>query len=81
MVLALACRHNLEIEQMDVVTPFLNADVVSQVFMDQPEGYKVLSNDGARLVYHLRKTLYVIREAPSKGVECSIHLFARVLWI
>jgi hypothetical protein len=38
-LLALACHHDLEIEQMDVITAFLNADVISDVYMEQPEGY------------------------------------------
>ena len=33
VLLALACYHDLEIEQMDVVTAFLNADVTSDIYM------------------------------------------------
>ena len=64
VLLALACYHDLEIEQMDVVTAFLNADVVSDVYMEQPEGYHKPSSSGTRLVCKLAKALYGIREAP-----------------
>ncbi len=39
VILALAAHHDYEIEQMDVVTFFLNADVVSEVYMEQPLGF------------------------------------------
>ncbi len=37
VILALAAYHDYEIEEMDVVTAFLNADVVSKVYMEQPQ--------------------------------------------
>ena len=49
---------------MDVVTIFLNADVTSDIYMEQPEGYHVPSSFGTRLVCKLDKALYGIREAP-----------------
>jgi hypothetical protein len=64
VLLALACYHDLEIEQMDVVSAFLHADVVSDIYMEQPEGYHVPSSTGTRLVCKLDKALYGIREAP-----------------
>jgi len=36
VILALAAYHDYEIEQMDVVTAFLNADVVSKIYMERP---------------------------------------------
>ncbi len=64
VLLALACHHDFEIEQMDVVSAFLHADVVSDIYMEQPEGYHVSSSTGTRLVCKLDKALYGIREAP-----------------
>ena len=40
VILALAAYHDYEIEQMDVVTDFLNADLISNIYMDQPQGFK-----------------------------------------
>ena len=64
VLLALACYHDLEIEQMDVVTAILNADVTSDIYMEQHESYHIPSSSGTRLVCKLDKALYCIREAP-----------------
>jgi hypothetical protein len=64
VLLALAGHHDLAIEEMDVVSTFLHVDVVSDIYMDQFEGYHVPSSTGIRLVCKLVKALYGIREAP-----------------
>ena len=64
VTLALAAYPDYEVEQIDVVTAFLDADVVSKVYMEQPQGFKRTSKDGGELVCELKKTLYAIREAP-----------------
>ncbi len=64
MILALACHNDWEIEQMDVVTAFLNAEVETDICMEQPQGHMTTTPDGTRLVCHLKKALYGIREAP-----------------
>ena len=64
VILALAAHHDYEIEQMDVVTAFLNANVVSEIYMDQPQGFRKTTKDGGKLVCKLKKVLYGIREAP-----------------
>ena len=48
---------------MDVFTSFLNADVETNVYMRQPEGHEVTSENGG-LVCHLRKALFGNRKAP-----------------
>jgi hypothetical protein len=64
VILALAAYHDYEIEQMDVVTAFLNANVVSEIYVDQPQGFqKTATNDG-ELVCKLKKALHGICEAP-----------------
>ena len=64
VLFALACYHDLEIEQIDVVTAFLNVDVTIGIYMEQPEGYHIPSSSGTRLVCKLDKALYGICEAP-----------------
>jgi histone deacetylase 1/2 len=64
VILAIACCNDWEIEQMDVVSAFLNANVESEIYMEQPEGYIAYGDKGQPLVCHLRKALYGIREAP-----------------
>jgi len=59
----LACHHDLEIGQMDVMSAFLNADVVSDIYTKQSEGYYTPSSIDTRLVCKFNKALYGIREA------------------
>ena len=40
-VLGLAASLNLEIEQMDVKTDFFHCDLEEEIYMEQPEGFKV----------------------------------------
>jgi hypothetical protein len=72
VLLALACHQDLEVEQMDVITAFLNADVESNVYMNQPEGQELFSANGGRLVCHLRKS-NVLHPRGTKGVERCPH--------
>ncbi len=39
VILVLATYHDYEIEQVDVVIAFLNADVVSEIYMDPPQRF------------------------------------------
>ena len=39
MLIAIAAIHNLEINQMDVKTTFLNGDLDEEIYMEQPEGF------------------------------------------
>ncbi len=43
-ILALASCHDLELEQMDVVTAFLNGDLHEDIYMSIPEGFENSSN-------------------------------------
>ena len=61
--MALVCYNDWEIDQMDVDTAFLNADVESDIYMGEPQGFGSTDADGPRLVCHLKKALYGIREA------------------
>ena len=64
VLLALACHYDFEIEQMDVVSAFLHADVVSDIYMKQSKGYHTPFATGTRLVCKLDKALYGICEVP-----------------
>ena len=63
VLLALACYHDLEVEQFDVVTTFLNADIDEDIYMHQPEGYHQRHPQGHRLVCKLNRAIYGIKQA------------------
>ena len=41
MLISIAALFNLEINQMDVKTAFLNSDLNEEIYMEQPEGFVV----------------------------------------
>jgi hypothetical protein len=62
MFLAYACHKRLKAYQMDVKSAFLNGDLSEEVYMEQPEGFKLFDNPN--LVCKLKKSLYGLKEAP-----------------
>jgi len=67
MLLALAAIHDWEIDQMDVVTAFLNPEVDGDVYMAMPDGVEVPA--GGPWVCKLRKSLYGLKQAPRLWYE------------
>uniref|UniRef100_A0A2N9J7I7 Integrase catalytic domain-containing protein n=1 Tax=Fagus sylvatica TaxID=28930 RepID=A0A2N9J7I7_FAGSY len=61
VILALVAHFDLELQQMDVKTAFLNGDLEEEVYMKQPEGF--LSSDGEQLVCKLKKSIYGLKQA------------------
>jgi len=59
--LSLAASWDHELDQLDVPTAFLNADIDEDVYMQIPEGYAD-GHDG--MVCKLRKSLYGLKQAP-----------------
>ena len=41
VIIGLAVSMNLELEQLDVKTAFLHGNLDEEIFMEQPEGFKV----------------------------------------
>jgi len=60
-VLALAAHLDLEVEQMDVRTAFLNGDLEHEIYMRQPEGFVEPGQE--HLVCKLNRSLYGLRQA------------------
>ena len=49
LLFMLATQFDWEIEQMDVVTTFLNLELYEEVYMEQPEGFTKSSASGGML--------------------------------
>ncbi len=49
---------------MDVVAGFLNAGVVSEIYMNQTQGFRTTAKNGGELICKLKTVLFGIREAP-----------------
>src|SRR5579859_4533286 len=63
ILLATAAIQGLEIHQMDIVTAFLAEDLEEEIYMEQPEGFKVGAKE-EDLVCRLRKSPYGLKQAP-----------------
>jgi len=61
MILTIAAIEDMEIHQLDVKTAFLNGDLNEEVYMEQPDGYKVKGFDN--MVLKLKKSLYGLKQA------------------
>ena len=59
----LAAQHNFIVQQMDVKTAFLHAPIDHEIFMEQTEGFEEMSENGVKLVYKLKKSLYGLRQS------------------
>jgi Reverse transcriptase (RNA-dependent DNA polymerase) len=62
ILLAIATICGLEIHQMDVVTAFLAGELDEDIYMEQPEGFRV-GTEEEDLVCLLRKSLYELKQA------------------
>jgi hypothetical protein len=56
------CHKRFKVYQMDVKSAFLNGYLKEEVYMEQPEGFKLIDNPD--LVCKLKKALYGLKQAP-----------------
>ena len=59
MLIAYAAQFRMRIHQMDVVTAFLQGDVDTELYMEQPVGY----DDGSGRVCRLKRSIYGLKQA------------------
>ncbi|CAH9144967.1 unnamed protein product [Cuscuta epithymum] len=71
MILAIAALRNLEVHQMDVKIAFLNGDIDEEIYMEQPEGFRVPGQE--KKVCKLIKSLYGLKQAPKQWHEKFDH--------
>ena len=62
MLITIAVLHNLDIQQMDVKTAFLNSELNEEIYMEQPKGFIV--KDQEHKMCKLVKSLYGLKQAP-----------------
>lgn len=60
-LLALTAYYDLELEQMDVKTAYLNGTIDYDIYMKQPQGHEVKGKEN--LVCKLEKSLYGLKQA------------------
>ncbi|RVW18321.1 Retrovirus-related Pol polyprotein from transposon TNT 1-94 [Vitis vinifera] len=76
IILALVAHFDLELQQMDVKTTFLNGELEEEVYMKQPEGFP--SSDGEQLVCKLKKSIYGLKQASR---QCGSKVCFLVLYV
>ncbi|KAG8502831.1 hypothetical protein CXB51_000478 [Gossypium anomalum] len=62
LLFALAVQKQWKIHQLNVKSAFLNGFLNEQIYIEQPEGFKVPGEEDK--VYRLRKALYGLKQAP-----------------
>ncbi|KAJ9558432.1 hypothetical protein OSB04_013046 [Centaurea solstitialis] len=62
ILLAFVAQFGLELVQLDVKTAFLHGDLNEEIYMVQPDGYKVKGKED--LVCKLQKSLYGLKQSP-----------------
>ena len=62
VLLTLAVQYDLQLNQMDVVTAFLNGNLEETIYMQQPDGY--IQQGKELLVCKLNKSLYGLKQSP-----------------
>jgi transposase InsO family protein len=60
-LLALAAHHDWEVHHMDVKSAYLNGNLAEEIYMEQPEGFKVPGKE--TMVCRLKKGLYGLKQA------------------
>ena len=68
ILLALVAQFDLELAQLDVKTAFLHGDLEEEIYMSQPDGFRVAGNE--KLVCRLKKSLYGLKQSPRKWYKC-----------
>lgn len=67
VIIAMATKFDWEIDQMDVVTAFLNGDADEEIYMDLPPGFTPPpehTGDNSQMACRLIKALYGLKQSP-----------------
>ena len=63
ILIQLAVQFNLTVHQMDVKSAYLKGPIDCELFVEQPEGFTIASEDGKHLVCKLKKSLYGLKQS------------------
>lgn len=58
-LIALAVKHDLQIDQLDAVTAFLQGDLSEDIYMEQPQAF----DDGSGRICKLKKSIYGLKQS------------------
>ena len=58
LIFAIAAQHRLKLRQLDIIGAFLQADLIEEIYMKQPDGFVSEENN---LVCRLKKSLYGLK--------------------
>jgi hypothetical protein len=61
MFFAFSCFNNFKVYQMDVKLAFLNGNLEEEVYIEQPEGFRLSGNEA--YVFRLNKELYGLKQS------------------
>ena len=64
LLFQLVVRYGLDIQQTDVDSAILYADLQEEIYLEQPEGFRTWSSRAAQLVCKLFKAVYWLKQAP-----------------
>ena len=62
-MLATTTLKGNDVNQMDVSTAYLHADIKTELYMEQPVGFEIRSPEGNKLVCCLKKSIYGLKQA------------------
>ena len=63
IILSMAAIYGLELQQLDIKTAFLNAEVTENIYVELPEGINI-KDKSENTVLKLNRALYGIKQAP-----------------
>jgi hypothetical protein len=75
-LLALVACNDWEVEQLDAVTAFLEADIKEETYMRQLEGFRHTDINGDERVCLFKKSLHGLKHAPrnrNKAPRTPLH--------
>ena len=63
LLMQFAVNNDYFTHQMDVCTAYLNAAIDHEIFVEQPEGYVQSNQNGQKLYWKLKKSLYGLKQS------------------